>query len=579
MNALVAVALLAAFQAAPTPVRTLIEDENAEQSEGVAVKLVSNAGEPDAVDVVAHGAPAHEVLARLAQATHRTFKIDPGESVLRANQPLDVNLSRRSLREAALWIAGAAGLGAEVTKKEIRCSADVPDKLAPEQKLRNAIDGWRVALLTYPLQPDAARLRFQIANALFELGDFARAIVEYVDLEKTAPEFGDLPFVYFRAGWAYAKLGDDRSAADQWLPIGSIFPHHPLVAAARLESVRAYRRMGESADANTVLRLVVETMRDGLAPVDLVTAGELLREGGDHRRAIDALQWALQATSDDALVERALRGLARAQDGMEDWTGVIATADRYLRQKNEGPQAAEIDLLLANAHRRLDDPFTALLALARARELSPGGDVALRCDLLEGQIYAGCGLGARAEKCLLRAGAADLPDVAAPALLLHSHLLRDEGQLEAAARLLARLAAMKGHETEGAIGLAEIALEQKNHELCLQRVKEALPAADAAARERLIEIAAQALREGDSIDALLEGLEAKPPEAPEKSDKPERGDKPFRSDKGGRSDRSSAPANGKASAKPPVAPAPAKPQEPAPPVDPADGQSEQSDGH
>jgi hypothetical protein len=179
--------------------------------------------------------------------------------------------------------------------------------------------------------------------------------------------------------------------------------------------------------------------------------------------------------------------------------------------------------------------------------------------------------------CRRRAGAADLPAVAAPALLLHSQLLRDQGQLEAAARLLARLATMKGHETEGATGLAEIALEQRNNELCLQRVKEALPAADAAARERLIEIAAQALREGDSIDALLDGLEAKPPETPEKSDRPERGEKPLRSDKGGRSDKSSAPANGKASAKPPAAPAPAKPQDPAP-VEPADGPTEKSDG-
>jgi tetratricopeptide (TPR) repeat protein len=521
MSALLAITLCCAFQGAPPPIKNLLEDEIAEQSEGVAVSVVSKEGEPEAVDVVAHGTPANEVLARLAQATNRAFKIKEGESVLRANQPLDVNLRHRSLREAALWIAGAAGLSAEVTRKELRCGADVQDKLAPELMLKNAIDGWRVALLADPTQADAARLRFQIANALFELGDYARAIIEYVDLEKTAPAFGDLPYVYFRAGWAHAKLGDDRAATDQWLPIGSTFPHHPLVAAANLESVRAFRRLGQDSDATVVLRRVVETMRDGLAPVDLVTAGELLHEGGDHRRAIDALQWALQSTSDPVLVERALRGLASSQAGLEDWPGVIATAERYLRRKNDGPQAAEIDLLLANAHRELNDPFTALLALARARELSPGGDVALRCDLMEGRIYAGSGLTARAEKCLLRAGASDVPEVAAPALQIHSQLLREQGQLEAAARLLTRLATMRGHENEGRIALAEIALQQKNNDLCLQRVKEALPTADAATRARLIEIATQALNEGDSIDALLEALDTKPADAPEKGEKQE----------------------------------------------------------
>lgn len=508
MNALLSVLLCCAFQGEPKPAAETRDDEIVGPDEGVAVELVSKPGEPEAVDVVAHGAPAHEVLARLALATKRSFKIDPGESVLRSNQPIDVHLSKRPLRDAALWIAGAAGLAVDVTKREVRCGADVADRVAPEQMVRNAIDGWREALLADPTQPDAARLRFQIANALYELGEFARAIVEYVDLEKTSQTFGDLPFVYFRAGWAYMKLGDDRSATDQWLPIGSLYPHHPLVAAARLEAVRAFRRMGHEADANVVLRQVVETMRDGLAPVDLVAAGELLDEGGDHHRAIDAFQSGLKATTDPALVERALRGLAHAHDGLGDWPGVVAAADRYLRQKNDGAHAAEIDLLLANAHRRLDDPFTALLALARARELSPGSEVALRCDLLEGQIYAGCGLGARAEKFLQRAGAADLPEVAVPALLLHSRLLRDEGQLEAAGRLLLRLASIHGHETEAAIAMAEIALQQKNNELCLKRVKEALPAADAAARARLIELAAQALSEGDSIDALLEGLAA-----------------------------------------------------------------------
>jgi tetratricopeptide (TPR) repeat protein len=549
MNVLLACALLGALQdasarggrvpiGAPTPA-DMLEDEIAAQSESVVVKLVSKEGDPPAFDVIAHGAPAHEVLARLAQAAGRVLKLDSSEAVLRSNEPVDVHLKHRSLRESALWIAGSAGLTADLdaNRRDLRCGADVPDKIPPETLLSRAIDGWRSALLADPLQPDAARLRFQIANALYELGDYARAIVEYSELEKSAPTFGDLAFVYFRCGFAYAKLGDDNAAQAQWTSIASIAPRHPLVAAARLEAVRAFRRMARdphlappdaaaaTAHANTILRSVVEAMNEGLSPADLVTSGELLDEGGDHRGAIKAMQWALQATSDAELEQRALLGLARAQTGCEDWPGVVATADRFVRAKGDVPAAAEVEYLLARAHHAMGDDFTALLAVARARELKPGSDLVLRCDLLEGNIHAACGLSARAQKSLARATAADDPEVAAQALLLSAELLCDDGQLESAARLLARLAALEGHETEGAIALADIALRQRNNELCLQRVKDALPAADAAGRAKLLDIAAQALRDGDSIDSLLEGLNAKPdadasakpaPEAPNK---------------------------------------------------------------
>jgi len=549
MNVLLCCALLGALQDASargdrvppgTPSSSeMLEDEIAAQSESVVVKLVSREGDPPAFDVVAHGAPAHEVLARLAQAAGRALKLDSSDAVLRSNEPVDVHLKHRSLREAALWIAGAAGLTADpdANRKELRCGADVPDKIPPETLLSRAIDGWRGALLADPLQPDAARLRFQIANALYELGDYARAIVEYSELEKSAPTFGDLAFVYFRCGFAYSKLGDDNAAQAQWTSIASIAPRHPLVVAARLEAVRAFRRMSRdphlapsemaaaAAHANTILRSVVEAMNEGLSPSDLVTSGELLDEGGDHRGAIKAMQWALQATSDAELEQRALLGLARAQSGCEDWPGVVATADRFVHAKGDVPAAAEVEYLLARAHHAMGDDFTALLAVARARELKPGSDLALRCDLLEGNIHAACGLSARAQKSLARATAADDPEVAARALLLSAELLCDDGQLETAARLLARLASLEGHETEGAIALADIALRQRNNELCLQRVKDALPVADAAGRARLLDIAAQALRDGDSIDSLLEGLNAKPetdasakpaPEAPNK---------------------------------------------------------------
>jgi tetratricopeptide (TPR) repeat protein len=525
-------ALLAQAGQAPsgTPdVGDLLADQIASQSESVLVRRTSKDGDPETLDVVAHGAPAHEILKRVADAVGRSFRIiDTGEALLRANALIDVQLRSRPLLESATWIAGAAGLTVEISRKEIKCGADVSDRIDPTQMLRHAIDGWRLALLAKPLQADAARLRFQIANADYQLGDFAKATIEYLELEKSAPDFGDLPAVYFRCGAAYAKLGDDNSAAQQWTAIGNLFPHHPLVASARLEAVRAYRRLsrdpatpdraGAAQHADTVLRQVVESRGSGLAPEDLVSAGELLEESGRHGNAIKALQWALQSTSDPALTQRALLALAHAQADDERWTDVITTARRYLALDVAGVEAAEMEYRLALAHRRLDDPFTTLLAVARAREFlreqKGGTPLSLKLDLLEGEVYAASGLAARAEKCLSRAGAADDVEVAARALALRARLQREAGQYEAATATLTRLAKLRGHEGEGQIGLAEVALDQRNPELCLDRVREALPTVDVATRARLLEIAAGALKDGDSIEALLQSLEAAPAATP-----------------------------------------------------------------
>jgi len=495
MNGALLALLLA--QAAPEPgsaVGDLLDEQLAARDDAVIVTRVSAEGAPELLDVVSRGAPAFEVLARVARATGRELKLDPGDASLRSRRAVDVQLKRRTLLDAVTWICGATGLVADVSREEIRCSADHPDELAPDEVLARAIDGYRAVLLHDPDHPDAPRLRFEIANALFQSGDFAQAAAAYHDLERVAPHFGDLPFAYLRCGHAHARLGDETGAQAQWLSMAQLFPRHPLVASARLAAVRSFRRQKDEKNANVVLRLVVEGMGDGLAAADLVEAGELLNEGGGHERAIEALQFALRSTSDPQVEERALVELARARAGLADWPGVVDTAQRYLMRHPAGLRAAEIEWRLAQAHRVLEDPFTALLALARARELKPDDRIELQCDLLEGTLYAECGVAGRAEGCLARAAACEFPEIAAPALSTHARLLIDGGQFELARRDYERLARLPGHEVEAAIGHAEVSLRQRNRRLCLEVVNQTLPRADAAQRERLLALAGEALQ-------------------------------------------------------------------------------------
>ena len=123
MNVLLCCALLGALQDASargdrvppgTPSSSeMLENEIAAQSESVVVKLVSREGDPPAFDVVAHGAPAHEVLARLAQAAGRALKLDSnhryaheylGELYLDMNQPDNAEKQLAALKKACPFI-------------------------------------------------------------------------------------------------------------------------------------------------------------------------------------------------------------------------------------------------------------------------------------------------------------------------------------------------------------------------------------------------------------------------------------------------------------------------------------------
>lgn len=519
--------------------------EPSRPDETVHVLRVSKPDEPELFDVVAHLARAADVLDKLASESGRDLRIEAGEAVFDAGTPVDVHLRRRPLAECVEWIAGAAGLRAEVTRSTLRVRHDRSDDLAPEAALQRAIDGWRASLVRDPLHPDASRLRFQIGNAYFQLGEIERqktgggtaefnsAIAAWRELENRADprarkagegdpaglagtEFGDLPLVYYRCGFAYQLVGAESEAQDQWLTIVEKYADSPFVADARLQVVKSYRRQGDQPNANLMLRLVVEGQAN-LSPKNLIDAGELLNEGNSHERAATALEMALRSTSDPALQERGGVALARSKAGLRDWHGVVATAERYVCQGVAGRHAAEMWLLLGEAHHHLDDPFTALLAIRRSRELHPGDELAVAADLLEGRVYADCGMLDRADLPLERAGESSWPRLAAPALLLRAQLLRDDGQLEAAARVCTRLRTLPGHEIEAAVALARIFLLQRNRTRCIALVRETLPLAEGAARDELNAIAAEALRDtptGSALDALIDAPAAAPAAAP-----------------------------------------------------------------
>jgi hypothetical protein len=205
--------------------------------------------------------------------------------------------------------------------------------------------------------------------------------------------------------------------------------------------------------------------------------------------------------------------MARSKAGQGDWNGVIATAGQCAQEWSEGAPAAGMWLLFGEAHLHLDDPFTALLAVRRARELQLGDELATAADLLEGRIWADCGLLARAQPHLERVASSSWPLLAAPALELWTRLLREDGQLEAAARVCEKRQKLAGQEVAAAIELAAIFLQQRNRTRCLAVIRDTLPRAEPAQREQLSAIAREALRDAPPDVAWPEFTGAPQPEA------------------------------------------------------------------
>lgn len=520
----------AAAHATP-PADSALEDAVMAQDESVRVELVSKQGAPELVHVNAFGTPVHEILVQLAKLDQRVLRVEAGEAALFSTAAVDAHLKHRPLEDAIEWIAGAAGLYADRTRGALRLQVDRSDSVDPEVAARRAVAGWRNSLARDPLQVDAPRLRFQIGNALYQLGDFKNAAVAWTELESSATqwrqreaahneggesadpaaEFADLPLVYYRCGHAYAALGDEKSAQNQWLLIPQKFAESAYVADARLQAVRSFRRQGDTANANLMLRLVIET-QSRLSPTNMIEAGELLNEGGSHERATTVIELALATTNDERLKERGCLALARSDASLQRWDRVVTSAKHYVKAHANGRHAAEMWLLLGKAHHHFEDPFTALLAARRVRELLPTEEIGYAADLLEGRIWADCGLRERADVCLERAAGSSYPRLAIPAIELRVELLQADGQLEAAARLCARWKELPGQSVNAAIRLAHICLLQRNRARCLSLVHETFRDATDEQRAELNDIANEALRDAPADVAIPEFLDG--PTAP-----------------------------------------------------------------
>jgi tetratricopeptide (TPR) repeat protein len=518
-------ALVAAVLLADDPMQKDLAAARLAQREAIHVRRVSESDQPLELDIDVYGAPVHEVLARVASLDGRDFKLEAGEAALSASAAVDVRLVKRPFADAIEWIAGAAGLLADTSRGVLRLKADSSTSFDPAVALRKAVDGWRAALAADPLQVDAPRLRFQIGNALYQLGDFRGAIEEWARLEESAgawrqpardpdgrkpgpdfaTEFADLALVLYRSGHAHAALGEESQAQARWLTLADRFATSPLVADARINTARSCLRLGDRSGAALSVRMLLETQHDLTVP-NLVEAGEVLEAIGSSERACETLTLALRTVVDPAFEERALLALATAQSTLRAWTLVVETADRYVRRVRNGRHAAEVWLMLAKALEGLDDPFSAMLAARRCRELRPFEDVALSAELVEGRIWAECGVSGRAENCLERAGGSTDPVVAGEALDRLIRLLLETGSLETASRHCQRMRKLPGQATAASVLLARICLAQRNRDRCLEVIREALPTADEPGRAALEAIARDAMREL-APDAAIRELE------------------------------------------------------------------------
>ncbi len=477
------------------------------------VSLVSDAGERDPrFDVFARHVDAMSLFEKLARLCGRKLIVEPGEAELRVMRPLDAGLENRALSEVGAWMAGSVGLVAEISRKEIRLKADRPGNIEVEDVYRRALSNYRLALLRDFQHAEAPRIRFEIGNIHYVLGEYEEALKEYDSVIQYHANYAELPLVWFRKGHAHRNLADDEAAIQAWLHISEEYERSPLVAPSYLQCVRAYRRLQDHHRADLALRHVVEFLKT-LAPATVLEAGELLLDGGDADRAAIAFRRVLAATTSDTHNERALTGLVQAYEGTQEWPRVITAAEQHSRNFSHGPGAAQVNYSLAKAHEALDDPGTAILALHRVRELDPTPDLLFSSDLMEGELWARCGVTSLALPLLFQASQSPDASIAVRALQSHAgHALR-EGRLTKARQSYERLELYPEHAISARIGQARVALEQRQREHCLKLVTETLPQTDSSAeRAELMELAREVLRQAPHLRDRLRMSPASPTE-------------------------------------------------------------------
>lgn len=472
-------------------------------SDDVVVRLTSPEGQPQRLDVIATGAPVSDVFSRIARTIGRQLTIAEGEAELRSIRPLEAHLRDRPLEDVLNWMAASAGLIVRLGREKLRLEADVPGDSTIVSLLERARNQYLLALVRHPTHVEAPRLRFEIANIHYALGEYELAADQYLNLIQLHPTFGDLPMAHFRASHAFRQLGNEVQAGRQLSQLIEDFPDGPLAAPAYVELAHSLHLRGEDRKAEYALRHVTERMKKQLAPVTLLRAAWLLCESGSYERSATAFDEALEAASaaaDKNMQAEALAGLTESYAGLGNWPRVIDIVARFVKTIHESPHAARIFFQLARAHRELEDPLTTLLAVRRAREFAPIEEITERLNLLEGEVYADTGMLAHALPLLFQASQSMDPEVAVPALVLHAALSIEAGRLDKARRSYERLEGFAGHELEAGVGRARVALLQRNRPYCLQLVNELLPRVTSPEqRQQLVSLATQIWTESPEL--------------------------------------------------------------------------------
>jgi tetratricopeptide (TPR) repeat protein len=378
--------------------------------------------------------------------------------------------------------------------------ADLAETTPPDALMRRALDHYRLALIKHPDHPEAPRIHFEIANMHVLLGEDSEAIELYARLQTLYPTYTDVDLALYRMGHAYSRLDDQPSAVRTWSRLLDQYPDSHLAPAVYFELARAFRNSGDLEKSHLALRHLVEGMRSKLSPRLLVSTAWLLCEGQDFERAAIAFRKALLESQEGEVAEEALAGLAQAEFGLQRWENLSKTLKDFHKRFPESRYAADLQLLLAREHRELGDPFTAVLALHRARELNPSEDILAQCDWIEGEIYAAAGLHSRALPLLFQAGQATTAEVSVPALRTHAKLALKRGYFEKARNSYERLAKFPLQRVPAQIGLAHVARSQRNYRQALVIIEETLAlTVDRAERQQLLNLASEVIRTSPAV--------------------------------------------------------------------------------
>jgi tetratricopeptide (TPR) repeat protein len=209
------------------------------------------------------GAPARDVLEKLAHETGRLLVIDEGCEKRLQNEMVSGFMHERQIEEILEYLTGQIGMTYRLDEKVLKIES--MDRLHQAGWLAmkdEAVKAFRRSLYRFLGHEDAPKVYFEISRLHYLSGDFDSAISPAKTLIAEYPEFSQIPLTLLNISHCHMELGDYKKARQYLSELVNKYTTHPAAQEGYLLLARCWWKEGNPASARLTLRSLEDRFPD-----------------------------------------------------------------------------------------------------------------------------------------------------------------------------------------------------------------------------------------------------------------------------------------------------------------------------